>query len=180
MLESLHLGSWARFITGQRLAPFVKTPADAREAMLRLAALSPDEALVDLGAGDGAMLRTAVERFGAASAVGYELDAELVRKARLASADEPRIECRHAAAEEAEKALRAADVVTLYLSERGNATLLPLLARSLRPESRIVSFVWEMPFPSLRTVSLAGSGAPIRLFTGRCCHDYLRDRGRVH
>ena len=40
--------------------------------------------------------------------------------------------------------LREADVVALYLTERGNASLLPLLAASLKPSSRVVSYCWGM------------------------------------
>jgi predicted RNA methylase len=41
---------------------------------------------VDLGSGDGRLLRAAVADFGAARATGYELDAALVRISREATA----------------------------------------------------------------------------------------------
>ena len=46
--------------------------------MLSLARLKPGETLVDLGCGDGRLLRQAVTDFGAGRAIGYELDFDLV------------------------------------------------------------------------------------------------------
>ena len=44
----LWLGTWLRFITRTRLAPFVPTPPDVVERMLTLARLKEGERLVDL------------------------------------------------------------------------------------------------------------------------------------
>ena len=57
-----------------------------------------------------------------------------------------------------------ADVVALYLSETGNAQLLPLLCQHLRPSARVVSNVWEMPVPPSRTLHAKGSNVPLHLF----------------
>ena len=56
------------------------------------------------------------------------------------------------------------DVVALYLSETGNAQLLPLLCQHLRPSARVVSNVWEMPVPPSRTLHAKGSNVPLHLF----------------
>src|SRR5271165_677081 len=59
--------------------PFVGTPADLVDAMLDLAAIKPDDVLVDLGSGDGRIVIAAAKRFGI-RATGVEIDPDLVRK----------------------------------------------------------------------------------------------------
>ena len=141
---STYLGSWLRYVTGMRLAPFVPVPPVVANEMLSLARLKPGETVVDLGCGDGRLLNVAVERFGAAQAVGYELDEHLVRIAREAAGSDERIIVHNADALQAAESVRSADVVTLYLTAAGNKSLLPLLRDSLMPGARVVSYVWGM------------------------------------
>jgi len=127
--------------------------------MLELARLRQGEVVLDLGCGDGRLLVQAVSEYGASRAVGYELDAELVAASRAAAGDDKRIEVRHADALDARGALAEADVVALYLTERGNSTLLPLLRSHLRPSARVVSYCWGMPdIPPTRTAQAVGQG----------------------
>lgn len=86
MMSGLWLGSWLRFITRNRLAPFVPTPHDVVDRMIILAQLKPGDRLVDLGSGDGRLLRAAVCKFGAVRADGFELDERLVSMANQESA----------------------------------------------------------------------------------------------
>src|SRR3569832_2856702 len=53
------------------LAPFVPTPRDVVERMLRLAGVGPDDLLYDLGCGDGRIVVAAAQDFGAL-AVGFD------------------------------------------------------------------------------------------------------------
>ena len=169
MSHGLCLGSWARFVVGNRLAPYVPTPHDVAPHLLKLAALRPGEALVDLGCGDGRLLHAAVHRFGAARATGFELDPALVQAREMGDAG-GRVEVHRADAlsPAAADALSDADVVSLYLSDRGNASLLPVLRERLHPSARVVSYVWEMPegTPPSKTVLMNGSGAPMHLYEG--------------
>ena len=139
-----YLASWLRYMARMRLAPYVPVPQTVGDHMLALAQLKPGEVVADLGCGDGRLLRQAVYDFGAARAVGYELDYELVDTARRLNGDDERIIVRHEDALQSGDDLREADVVALYLTERGNASLLPLLAASLKPSSRVVSYCWGM------------------------------------
>ena len=47
------------------LAPFVPTPQDVVNRMLELAGVTEDDVVYDLGCGDGRIVITAAERFGA-------------------------------------------------------------------------------------------------------------------
>ena len=118
MNSAANLGSWLRYMMGERLAPYVPAPSVVGTTMLELASLQPGEVVVDLGCGDGRLLRQAVHEFGASQAVGYELDAALVADARELNGDDPRLIVRHEDALQAADDLSQADVVALYLTER--------------------------------------------------------------
>ena len=121
--------------------------------------------MMDLGCGDGRILRSAVHDFGAARAIGYELDQQLATSAREAAAGDSRIvvRCEDFFTSSA-SALSEADVITLYLSESGNAKLWPLLQRHCKPTVRVVSNVWDSPVRATRTVRQEGSFVPLHLW----------------
>ena len=153
---------WARYMLGLRLAPaYVPSPACVGKSMLTLAELRRGETIVDLGCGDGRLLRLAVSEFGAARAVGYEVEGTLARTAQTASIDDTRVVVHQKSAFEAEACIASADVVTLYLTESGNESVLPMLRRALRrPGARVVSYVWGMgsDLPPSRTAKAVGEG----------------------
>jgi hypothetical protein len=64
-------------------AIYVPTPQDVVEKMLQAASLREDDTLVDLGSGDGRIVITAARKYRA-TAVGYEIDAQLVKESRAA------------------------------------------------------------------------------------------------
>lgn len=53
--------------------PYVPTPRHVAQAMVELAHLQGDEVVLDLGAGDGRVLRTAKRMFPGITALGYEI-----------------------------------------------------------------------------------------------------------
>jgi SAM-dependent methyltransferase len=57
--------------------PFVPTPQVVVDEMLRLAAVTPNDVVYDLGSGDGRIVITAARKFGA-RAIGVELDEHLI------------------------------------------------------------------------------------------------------
>src|SRR6185312_13837356 len=60
---------------------FVGTPQPIVEAMLRLARVTSDDVVYDLGSGDGRIVILAAQRYGARG-VGIEIDPALVARSR--------------------------------------------------------------------------------------------------
>jgi len=137
--------------------PYVPTPQQVVEAMLKLASLRPTDLLIDLGSGDGRIVITAAKQFGA-RAIGVELDHALVLESR-AKAEQEHVSAR---AEFVEgdlfrQDLRKASVVTIFLTPGVNLRLRPKLLQELAPGSRIVSHRFDMgSWRPARTVEVDG------------------------
>ena len=130
-------------VPGQEV-PDVRTPPVVVNEMLRLAAVTRDDVVYDLGSGDGRIVLAAAHDRGARG-VGFEIDPALVAEAnatarRLGLTD--RVTFRQDDLFKAD--LREATVVTLYLSPALNRRLRPKLLAELRPGSRIVSHAFDM------------------------------------
>lgn len=127
----------------KRDVPFVSTPDSAVEAMLDLAEIGPGDRVIDLGSGDGRIAIGAAKR--GATALGIEIDPDLVRRARMHARDagvEQRASFR--GEDLFETSIRGADVVTLYLLPDINLRLRPRLLTELAPGARIVSHAFHM------------------------------------
>ena len=125
-------------------APFVPTPALVGVEMLRLAGVTRDDVVYDLGSGDGRVVIAAAREFGAL-AVGVELEAELVqssREAALAAGVGERV--RFLWQDLFATSLVDATVITLYLGDDVNLRLRPKLLREVRPGARVVSHHFDM------------------------------------
>ncbi len=66
------------------LAPYRATPPDVVERMLTLAKVGPGDVVYDLGCGDGRIVITAAQKFGARG-VGIDIDAKLIEKAEASA-----------------------------------------------------------------------------------------------
>lgn len=122
-----HARTWMRFFLGTRLGPYHEMSPPIVSALLKLGRVSRSDHLFDIGCGDGRILLEAA-RHGA-KATGIELDkrvAELARSNVEKSGVDPALVT--VLEQDAKKTdLSQATLVTLYLSERGNAALLPTL-----------------------------------------------------
>jgi SAM-dependent methyltransferase len=117
--------------------PFVVTPAEIVERMLRLAEVGKGDTLIDLGSGDGRIVIAAAKR--GARGLGVDLDPGLVRLAtENAQAAGVSALAKFEARDIFETDLSGASVVAFYLLPEFNAKLLPRLLK-LRPGTRIVS-----------------------------------------
>jgi SAM-dependent methyltransferase len=126
------------------LAPFVVTPVDVVDRMLRLAAVGPRDIVYDLGSGDGRIVIAAAKTFGARG-VGLDIDPALVAQATAnarAAGVADRVSFRLQDAMAAD--VSEATVVTVYLLAASNVRLRPRLQAQLRPGSRIVAHNFGM------------------------------------
>jgi SAM-dependent methyltransferase len=117
--------------------PYVQTPAEIVERMMRMAEVGQGDHLIDLGSGDGRIVIAAAKR--GATGLGVDLDPSLVKlatenAAREGVADRARFEVRDIF----ETDLSRATVVAFYLLPEFNAKLMPKLL-ALKPGTRIVS-----------------------------------------
>ena len=117
--------------------PFVVTPMEIVERMLRMAEVKSGDYVIDLGSGDGRIVIEAAKR--GARGLGVDYDPRLVKVAsgnarRAGVGDRARFETRDIF----DTDLSRASVITMYLLPDFNAKLLPRLLR-LKPGTRIVS-----------------------------------------
>jgi len=117
--------------------PYVQTPMEIVERMLRMAEVHKGDHVIDLGSGDGRIIIEAAKR--GATGMGVDLDPSLVKLAtdnarRQGVAD--KVEFRRMDLFDAD--LSPASVVTMYLLPEFNAKLQSRLL-ALKPGTRIVS-----------------------------------------
>ena len=126
------------------LAPFVPTPQDVVERMLKLAGVTARDVVYDLGCGDGRIVVTAAEKFGARG-VGVDIDPQRIKEAEenaRKAGVEKLVTFRLQNARDTD--VSRATVVTLYLLSSSNLALRPRLTKQLRPGARIVSHAFDM------------------------------------
>lgn len=117
--------------------PFVVTPAEIVERMMRMAEVGKGDSLIDLGSGDGRIVIAAAKR--GARGLGVDLDPSLVRLAtENAQAAGVSALARFEARDIFDTDLSGASVVAFYLLPEFNARLQPRLL-ALKPGTRIVS-----------------------------------------
>jgi predicted RNA methylase len=126
------------------IAPFVPSPVQVIQHMLKMADLRAGEILFDLGAGDGRTVIMAAKSFGA-RAVGVELREDLAKKA-LSTIHEKGLEDRVTIVngDMFGANLTSADVVFLYLTTSANEKIRPKLERDLRKGVRVISHDYEI------------------------------------
>jgi len=137
---------------------FVPTPGEVVDTMLKMAAVTKKDTVYDLGCGDGRIIITAAQKYGARG-VGIDIDPERVaeatenvRKARVA--DRVRI----IRGDLFEADISPATVVTLYLLTELNLKLRPKLLRDLNPGTRVVSHAFAMgDWKPERTAEVSGT-----------------------
>lgn len=143
--------------------PFVPTPQNVVDAMLRIAGVTDRDVVYDLGCGDGRLV-IAAAKLGALG-VGIDLDPQRIAdsktQARLAGVSG---RTRFIEGDFFHSDLSEATVVTLFLLTTVNVKLRPKLLKELKPGSRIVSYTFGMgDWKPERTVVL--DGRPIHLWT---------------
>lgn len=124
--------------------PFVPTPTEVVNAMLKLAGVKKGDVVYDLGSGDGRIVIAAAQRHGA-RAVGIDIDPARTEEAtRNARASGVADRVRFITQDLFDADLGEATVVTLYLLPRVNQRLRPKLLAELKPGTRVVSHGFDM------------------------------------
>lgn len=147
------------------IVPYVPTDSEVVKKMLELAALKSGDKIYDLGCGDGRIVITAAQSYGARG-VGIDLNPQRIEEARAnakAAGVDDRVEFRRQDLMQAD--FSDANVVSLYLLPSVNLQLRPQLWRQLRPGTRVVSHDFDMgpEWPPEQKVEM--DGATIYLWT---------------
>jgi len=151
---------------------YVPTPDDVVDAMCKMAKVTKDDVVYDLGCGDGRIVIAAVGKFGAKHGVGIDLDPERVKdskeNAKKHKLTDQQIEFREGNVLKIDD-LSKATVVMLYMGEDINLRLRPILQKTLKPGSRIVSHRFTMgnwkPDKTETVNSTAGYECLVHLWT---------------
>ena len=124
--------------------PYVPTPDEVVQTMLKLADVKKSDVVYDLGCGDGRIVITAAKLYGARG-VGVDINPDRVREARL-NAKQAGVEnlVKFVEGDLFDADIKDASVVTLYLLPSINLKLRPKLWRDLKPGTRVVSHAFNM------------------------------------
>ncbi len=144
--------------------PYVQTPQEVVSAMLRLAHVTSEDTVYDLGCGDGRIAITAARDYGA-HAVGIDINPDRVRES-IENASRAGVSSLTEFVQKDffDADLSRATVVAMYLLPEVNRELLPKLLHVLRPGTRVVSHAFD--FGSWKPEqSILVSGCKVFLWT---------------
>ena len=124
--------------------PYVPTPYEVVNEMLRIAGVSKNDILYDLGCGDGRIVITAAKEIGC-HGIGIDIDPQRIEESKnnaVKSGIRDKVKFLQQDLFEAD--FSKATVVTLYLLQTINLELRPKILRVLKPGTRIVSHDFSM------------------------------------
>jgi len=135
------------------LVPYVPTPMEVVDEMLKMTDVGTSDVVYDLGCGDGRIVVEAVKKFGARCAVGVDINPQRLKEAReLARKEGVENKVRFYRENVFKTDFSSATVVTMYLLPEYNAALAPRLTKLLRVGSRVVSHDFNSMPPSWKAV----------------------------
>jgi len=122
---------------------YVPTPQIVVDEMLRMAKVGPADFVIDLGSGDGRMVRTAAKKFGARG-FGVDLSDELLAESNAMALSEGIADRARFIKEDLFTTdLSKATVITSYLLPEMNQKLRPKIL-NLKPGTRVVAHDYHM------------------------------------
>lgn len=136
------------------LVPFVPSPPEVIREMLRCAKVKNDDILLDLGCGDGRIIKIAKEEFYVREAIGVEIDKRLCREAKN---DNVEVICGDMVTLSS-ILIPKVSVLTLYLSTRANEilenTILKYGKKGLRISSHDFTFEKLRPTKEIKVKAM--------------------------
>jgi predicted RNA methylase len=129
-------------------SPWWRTNKQIAQLQCRLAKITKDDIVYDLGCGDGTALLTAVKKFGAKQGVGVEIDPFRAFIAQIRMKIH-RVPVRIVRKNFFDMDVSEATVVILYLVPKALNKLKPKLLKELKPGTRIVTFVYKIDLPMI-------------------------------
>ena len=131
------------FGTPGKDAGWIPTPAPMVEGMLRMAGVSKDDLVVDLGSGDGRIPIFAAKAFGARG-LGIELNLDLVAySVEQAKKQGVAGRARFVQGDFFEVDFSQGTVLSVFMPPQVNARLMPKIL-AMKPGTRVVSYVFAM------------------------------------
>jgi len=145
--------------------PYVPTPQSVVDKMLEMAQVTDKDVVYDLGCGDGRIVVTAAQKYGARG-VGVDIDPQRIKESNAnAKAAGVTQQVRFLRQDLFMMDLKEATVVTLYLLPEINLKLRPKLFKELRPGTRIVSHDFDMgDWKPEKTVKVTDQGTEHTLY----------------
>jgi protein-L-isoaspartate O-methyltransferase len=148
---------------------YVPTPEAVVTTMMQLASVKPGDVVYDLGSGDGRIVITAIQKYGAQKGIGIEIDPKLIKEAQANAATagvSDRVTFQQQDLFKTD--FSEATVVTLYLLPELNVKLRPQLFKQLKPGTRIVSHDFDMgDWKPEKTVKVKGPSREHTVFFWR-------------
>jgi protein-L-isoaspartate O-methyltransferase len=147
----------------EKLAPYFPTPEFVVNKWLELGELKAGELHYDLGSGDGRVVIMAAQKFHARS-IGYEIDDDLYKKSMARIKELGLEKLATIVKDDLMKAdFSKADVITVYLLPESNNKIQPLLEKSMRKGSRVVSHDFAFKgWQAEKTINIEDNGEDSR------------------
>ncbi|UCE40744.1 MAG: class I SAM-dependent methyltransferase [Candidatus Aminicenantes bacterium] len=124
--------------------PYVPTPHEVVQEMLKMAKVGKNDYLYDLGCGDGRIVITAVKDTGCRG-VGIDIDPQRIEESKNNAAEAGVTDkVKFLQQDLFEADFSKATVLTLYLLQTVNLELRPKILRVLKPGTRVVSHDFSM------------------------------------
>lgn len=144
LLLALLIASSAPAQTRKPDVVFVPTDPAVVDEMLRMAEISKDDIVYDLGCGDGRLVITAAKQYGARG-VGIDIDPQRIAESKEnASKAGVTGRVKFFVGDLFEADFHEATAVTLYLLPELNVKLRPTLMKQLKPGTPVVSHDFDM------------------------------------
>jgi len=128
---------------------YVPTSLEAIDSFLKLAQVHSKDVVLDIGCGDGRVLREAWKQ-SHARGIGIELDQKLVDQGKSDIVEDDManavsLHCMSFNDPEAVALIHAASVVFLFMLPELTAEIAQLLLKHAQPTARVVSFIFSLP-----------------------------------